>query len=519
MRLTAATAAFEPHQLGSLKTPSRKLITLQGSIHGQPASFLIDSGSSGDFISSAFVKKHSLPHQSLSQRESITLADGTEQFAYGCTPKARVSIDSYKDGLDLTILPLSSYDAILGMPWLEQVNPDVDWRAKKLAFRTQGITHQLTPTAAVQLMSLAEVKLAMKKQEVECVHLGLLISEENNSTRRLQLSSVQSQVADSLDAARKEVLSKFSDVFPPTLPSGLPPTREIDHRIEITPGTIPPARPMIRLSPPLLDELKQQLDELSAAGFIRPSKSPYGAPVLFVKKKDGTQRMCIDYRALNAATVKNSYPLPRIDELFDRLHGAKFFSKIDLRSGYHQIRISPEDIEKTAFRTRYGHFEFLVLPFGLTNAPATFMHLMHEIFRPHLDNFVLVFLDDILIFSKTLEEHQQHVRQVLELLRKNKLFAKESKCELCNEPPFSYYLHISILCALYFYCIIFLFYSFFVSYSITPCGNISSQAQQRFCLRPVSRCSSSLFHSIHFRRRSRFRSPSLRTREVSVDSN
>ena len=141
-------------------------------------------------------------------------------------------------------------------------------------------------------------------------------------------------------------------------------------------------------------------------------------------------RMCVDYRALNAITVKNSYPLPLVDELFDRLHGAKYFSKIDLRSGYHQIRISPEDVPKTAFRTRYGHFEFLVLPFGLTNAPATFMHLMHQTFREQLDSFVIVFLDDILIYSKTLAEHKQHVKQVLEILRKEKLFAKESKCEL-----------------------------------------------------------------------------------------
>ena len=187
------------------------------------------------------------------------------------------------------------------------------------------------------------------------------------------------------------------------------------------------------MSPTELDELKKQLDDLIKAGFIQPSKSPFGAPILFVKKKDGTMRMCVDYRALNGITIKNSYPLPRIDELFDRLHGAKVFSKIDLRSGYHQIRIAEEDIPKTAFRTRYGHFEFLVLPFGLTNAPATFMHLMHDIFRPFLDTFVLVFLDDILIYSRNLEEHKEHVRQVLELLRKSNLYAKESKCELFKD--------------------------------------------------------------------------------------
>ena len=178
-----------------------------------------------------------------------------------------------------------------------------------------------------------------------------------------------------------------------------------------------------------LDELKKQLDELLAAGFIQPSKSPFGAPVLFVKKKDGTMRMCVDYRDLNRITVKNRYPLPRIDELFDRLKGASWFSKIDLRSGYHQVRIHPDDVHKTAFRTRYGHYEFLVLPFGLTNAPATFMHLMQSIFGTQLDSFVIVFLDDILIFSKNKQDHYRHVRTVLQLLRENKLYGKMSKCE------------------------------------------------------------------------------------------
>jgi hypothetical protein len=244
-----------------------------------------------------------------------------------------------------------------------------------------------------------------------------------------ELSAAVLAESDSLTSVRNSTLAEYRDVFPDALPDGLPPSREVDHRIELIPGSSPPSRPTIRLSATELAELKKQLTELEAAGFIRPSKSPFGAPILFVKKKDGTMRMCIDYRALNRITIKNSYPLPRVDELFDRLQGARFFSKIDLRSGYHQIRIAPEDVSKTAFRTRYGHYEFLVLPFGLTNAPATFMHLMHQALRPLLDECALVFLDDILIYSKTLEEHKQHVRRVLDALREQKLYAKESKCE------------------------------------------------------------------------------------------
>src|ERR1700716_750833 len=159
------------------------------------------------------------------------------------------------------------------------------------------------------------------------------------------------------------------------------------------------------MSVPELDELKKQLHDLLAKGQIRISKSPYRSPVLFVKKKDGTMRMCVDYRALNKMTIKNKYPLPRIDELLDRLLGSRYFSKIDLRSGYHQVRIAAEDIHKTAFSTRYGHYEFLVMPFGLTNAPATFMNLMQSVFNQYLDDFVIIFLDEILVYSKTHADH------------------------------------------------------------------------------------------------------------------
>ena len=223
-------------------------------------------------------------------------------------------------------------------------------------------------------------------------------------------------------------MNEFPDVFPDELP-GLPPDREIEFAIDLEPGTEPVSKAPYRMAPVEMKELARQLQELLEKGVIRPSVSPWGAPVLFVKKKDGSMRLCIDYRELNKLTIKNKYPLPRIDDLFDQLKGAKYFSKIDLRSGYHQLKIKPQDIPKTAFRTRYGHYEFLVMSFGLTNAPAAFMDLMNRIFKEYLDKFVIVFIDDILIYSKTKEDHAEHVRTALEILRKKKLYAKLLKCE------------------------------------------------------------------------------------------
>ncbi|GJV32731.1 putative reverse transcriptase domain-containing protein [Tanacetum coccineum] len=220
----------------------------------------------------------------------------------------------------------------------------------------------------------------------------------------------------------------YPEVFPKDLP-GIPPARQVEFQIDLVPGATPIAQAPYRLAPSEMKELAEQLQELSYKGFIRPSSSPWGAPVLFVKKKDGSFRMCIDYRELIKLTVKNRYPLPRIDDLFDQLQGSSVYSKIDLRSGYHQLRVSEEDIPKTAFRTRYGHYEFQVMPFGLTNAPTVFMDLMNRLCKPYMDKFVIVFIDDILIYSKNKEEHEEHLKLNLELLKKEELYAKFSKCE------------------------------------------------------------------------------------------
>ncbi|GJY41103.1 putative reverse transcriptase domain-containing protein [Tanacetum coccineum] len=245
---------------------------------------------------------------------------------------------------------------------------------------------------------------------------------------------IQGERSGVKNKSRLEVISSiktqgdFPEVFPEDL-SGLPPTRQVEFHIELIPGAAPVARAPYRLAPAEMKELAEQLKELSDKGFIRPSSSPWGAPILFVKKKDGSFRMCIDYRELNKLTVKNRYPLPRIDDLFDQLQGSSIYSKIDLRSGYHQLRVREEDIPKTAFRTRYGHYEFQVMPFGLTNAPAVFMDLMNRVCKPYLDKFVIVFIDDILIYSRDEKEHEEHLKTILELLKKEELYAKFSKCE------------------------------------------------------------------------------------------
>ena len=209
----------------------------------------------------------------------------------------------------------------------------------------------------------------------------------------------------------------------------MPPQREIEFAIDIVLGATSTSITPCRMAPMELKELKLQLQELLEKGFIRPRVSPWKALVLFVKKKDGTLQLCVDYRQLNKMTVKNKYPLPRIDDLFNQLKGVGVFSKINLRSGYHQLRIKDVDLNKKAFRTRYGHYEFLVIPLGLTNAPAAFMNLMNHVFRPFLDRFVPVFIDDILVYSKDREDHDTHLQVVLETLRKEQLYAKMSKCE------------------------------------------------------------------------------------------
>ncbi|GJT20214.1 putative reverse transcriptase domain-containing protein [Tanacetum coccineum] len=293
------------------------------------------------------------------------------------------------------VTEVGSFDVIIGMDWLLKYHAVIDC-AKKIVHIPWG-----------------NETLLIYGHHVFLAHVTTKETEDKSGEKRLE---------------DVPIVRDFPKVFPEDLP-GLPPTRQVEFQIDLMPGAAPVARAPYRLAPSEMKELSEQLQELSDKGFIRPSSSPWGAPVLFVKKKDGSFRMCIDYRELNKLTVKNRYPLPRIDDLFDQLQGSSVYSKIDLRSGYHQLRVREEDILKTAFRTRYGHYEFQVMPFGLTNAPAVFMDLMNRVCKPYLDKFVIVFIDDILIYSKNKKEHEEHLKAILELLKKEELYAKFSKCE------------------------------------------------------------------------------------------
>lgn len=391
---------------------------------------MIDSGSSSNFVAEAWVRHQDL--KTIKTPGRISLADGTIQDTQETLGPSTLKIGNYQTTVDPTVANIAAYDVILGRPWLNKNNPEVDWPQGTLKIQKGLRTYVLKPPPEnrdqdqnIQIKTLSALQFKRQMEPQDELYL-LRINENKNANK----DENKNETPDPQDMSREtlQIMSKYKDVFPDNLPRMLPPKRTIDHEIQLELNHTPPSRPTYRLSPPEMDELKKQLAELTEQGFIRPSVSPYGAPILFVRKKDGTLRMCVDYRALNKLTIKNKYPLPRIDELLDRLHGATFFSKLDLMSGYYQVRIADQDVHKTAFRTRYGHYEFLVLPFGLTNAPATFMRLMNDVFRPYLDESVIIYLDDILIYSKSLEEHKTHLHQVLDALRKNQLCAKASKC-------------------------------------------------------------------------------------------
>lgn len=398
------------------------LIMFDGLINSQRARILLDSGASYDYISQDFVERKNLHTESTTPRH-VVIADGTPHKTTSIIRKAKMSIGHFNDHLDLHVFPLSTCDVILGKPFLFRFNPSVDWRTNTVEIiGEKGITVlRATRETPVSRTKFQETIQLLHKTEVNDCDVILLI-KVGGQTEQLAIDSHEDKPPE-----LSKLLTEFKSVFTEDL-SSIPPVTEFDHKITLEPGAQPICLPTYRMSPKELDILRSQLDSLLAKGFIRPSKSPWGFPILFAKKKDGSLRLCVDYRALNKLTIKNRMVPPRIDELLDRLGNAKYFSKLDLSSGYHQIRIAPSDTEKTAFRTRYGHFEYTVMPFGLCNAPATFQTLMNTLFYDLIDKSVVIYLDDILVFSASMELHIIHLEAVFKRLQQHSLFVKGSKC-------------------------------------------------------------------------------------------
>ncbi|GJV63950.1 putative reverse transcriptase domain-containing protein [Tanacetum coccineum] len=401
--------------------PDANVVTGTFLLNNHYASILFDTGADRSFISTAFSSLINIAPTPLENCYEVELADGKlvriDTIIRGCT----LNFLDHPFNIDLMPVELGSFDVIIGMDWLRRCHAVIvcDEKLVQIPYGNETLTFCGNESSNGRESRLTVISCS-KAQEYMAKGCQVFLAQI--SAKKEEDKSERKQIKD------VPIVQDFPEVFPEDLP-GLPPARPVEFQIDLIPGAAPVARAPYRLAPSEMKELSEQLQELSDKGFIRPSSSPWGAPVLFVKKKDGSFRMCIDYRELNKLTVKNRYPLPRIDDLFDQLQGSSIYSKIDLRSGYHQLRVREQDISKTAFRTRYGHYEFQVMPFGLTNAPAVFMDLMNRVCKPYLDKFVIVFIDDILIYSKDEKEHEEHLKAILELLKKEQLYAKFSKCE------------------------------------------------------------------------------------------
>ncbi|GJV54067.1 putative reverse transcriptase domain-containing protein [Tanacetum coccineum] len=404
---------------GGGTNPDSNVVTGTFLLNNCYASMLFDSGANRSFVSTTFSALLDVTPTTLDTSYAVELADGriseTNIVLRGCT----LGLLGHPFDIDLMPVELGSFDVIIGMDWLAKYHALIicDEKVVRIPYGNEVLIirgDNYDNRSKLNIISCTKTQKYIEKGcQVYLAQVTTKKAEDKSEERRLE---------------DVPIVREFPEVFPEDLP-GLPPARQVEFQIDLVPGAAPVARAPYRLAPAEMQELSTQLQELSDRGFIRPSSSPWGAPVLFVKKKDGSFRMCIDYRELNKLTVKNRYPLLRIDDLFDQLQGSRVYSKIDLRSGYHQLRVREEDISKTAFRTRYGHYEFQVMPFGLTNAPAVFMDLMNRVCKPYLDRFVIVFIDDILIYSKSRKEHEGHLKLILNLLKKEELYAKFSKCE------------------------------------------------------------------------------------------
>ncbi|XP_060196336.1 uncharacterized protein LOC132625764 [Lycium barbarum] len=413
----AATKKAPKEKLQRYVSKSKTLMFVDMRVNGKPVRAMVDTGATHNYLASTEVEYFGLVVEK--GRGRVKAINSPAIPVGGASKGVPFKLSSLEGKMNMSIVIMDDFKLILGLEFMREnyVIP-FPFADALLVLGINGAKTCLIPALPGKMkdgnISAFQLNKGVKRQEH--TFLATLCMED-----MVRSSGPMPMVV-------KKLLKEFEDVMPQELPKRLPPRRNVDHEIELVPGAKPPARAPYRMSQPELTELRRQLTEMLDAGIIVPSKSPYGSPVLFQKKHEGTLRLCIDYRALNKVTVKNKYPIPLIADLFDRLGQAKVFTKMDLRKGYYQVRIAEGDESKTTCVTRYGAFEWLVMPFGLTNAPATFCTLMNKLFHPFLDQFVVIYLDDIVVYSNSLEEHMEHLRKVFQVLRENDLCVKREKC-------------------------------------------------------------------------------------------
>ncbi|XP_021306280.1 uncharacterized protein LOC110431500 [Sorghum bicolor] len=442
-------------------------------VKGQVCRFIIDGGSCNNIVSVLLVEKLGLPTRRHPHPYHMQWLNNSGTVKVSSMVRLSFSIGDYHGEVDCDIVPMQACHLLLGRPWQFDVDSVHFGRSNKYTFIHNDKKVVLVPLSPEEIYASDVAR--MKKEESDKRKLSEAANTSKGETSnqsshikplsttkqhhqneclfvsRSDLREVRNTTApffvllhkevllstndlpSSLPSAVLDLLQDLEDVFPDEVPAGLPPLRGIEHQIDLVPGASLPNRPAYRANPEETKEIQRQVKELLDKGYVRESLSPCAIPVLLVPKKDGSWRMCVDCRAINAITVRYRHPIPRLDDMLDELSGSTIFTKIDLRSGYHQIRMKIGDEWKTAFTTKFGLYEWLVMPFGLTNAPSTFMRLMNHVLRAFIGKFVVVYFDDILIYSKSFDEHLDHIHQVLAVLREEKLYANIAKCTFCTD--------------------------------------------------------------------------------------